>query len=391
MHYSRQIKFSNTASTSFALRSRFSFAILFVAMMNYCPLDQAVSYGADIVPTTNVVTYADDRPAAKYRLDAQDAGVVLRHGDGPGDCDYLGARDVWVWEDHGTYYMHYDAAGPKGWLACLATSTDLVHWEKKGPVLNFGRPGSGDSASASYGTTYFDGKRWHMFYLGTPHATSSPNFIPSFPYLTMKAVSAQPTGPWVKQPTVAPFRPQPGTYYNSTASPGQIIKQGGEYLMFFSASMKRTIGIARAKDLDGAWILDANPIVPSEEQVENSSLYFEPATQVWFLFTNHIGIENGNEFTDAIWVYWTKDLNRWNPADKAVVLDGGNCRWSHKCVGLPSVVKVGNRLAVFYDAPGGDSTSHMNRDIGLAWLGLPLHLPIQTNAPTASRAANSTP
>jgi hypothetical protein len=42
------------------------------------------------------------------------------------------------------------------------------------------------------------------------------------------------------------------------------------------------------------------------------------------------------------------------------------------CIGLPSVVKVGHRLAVFYDAPGGTSVSHMNRDVGLAWLNLPL-------------------
>ncbi len=80
----------------------------------------------------------------------------------------------------------------------------------------------------------------------------------------------------------------------------------------------------------------------------------------------------GFEYTDAIWVYWTKDLQKWNPANKAVVLDGRNCPWSNKCIGLPSVVKVKNRLAIFYDAPGGDSKSHMGRDIGLAWLSLPL-------------------
>ena len=28
------------------------------------------------------------------RLDAQDAGVVMKHGDGPNQCDYLCARDV---------------------------------------------------------------------------------------------------------------------------------------------------------------------------------------------------------------------------------------------------------------------------------------------------------
>jgi hypothetical protein len=68
-------------------------------------------------------------------------------------------------------------------------------------------------------------------------------------------------------------------------------------------------------------------------------------------------------------------LNRWNPDNKAVVLDGTNCRWSRKCIGLPSVVKVDKRLAIFHDAPGGNSNSHMKRDVGLAWLDLPLTTP----------------
>jgi hypothetical protein len=32
---------------------------------------------------------------------------------------------------------------------------------------------------------------------------------------------------------------------------------------------------------------------------------------------------------------------------------------------------------LFYDAPGGDSMSHMGRDIGLAWLDLPLTPPTE--------------
>ncbi len=110
--------------------------------------------------------------------------------------------------------------------------------------------------------------------------------------------------------------------------------------------------------------------------MENSSLYFEEANQTWFLFTNHIGVDSrGYEWTDAIWAYWTKHLDRWDAEHKAVVLDGSNCKWSTECIGLPSVVKVGRRLAVFYDAPGGTSVSHMNRDIGLAWLNPPLLMP----------------
>lgn len=328
---------------------------------------------AGISPAEEPFAYSDGRPVAQLRLDARDQGVVMRHGDGPGECDILGARDVWVYEAEGIYYMHYDGAGPKGWLACLATSKDLVRWEKKGPVLDFGAPGEEDSGSASYGVTYLDGNTWHMFYLGTPNTSPAPDLVPSFPYLTMKARGMTPSGPWTKQKEVIPFRTKPGTYYSDTASPGHIIKQGDEYLMFFSASMKRTIGIARTKDLDGPWTLDPAPIVPPEEQVENSSLYFEPLNQTWFLFTNHIGLEaGGEEYTDAIWVYWTRDLNTWDASDKAIVLDGKNCTWSSKCIGLPSVVKAGDRLAIVYDAPGGKSTSHMKRDIGLAWLDLPL-------------------
>ena len=328
-------------------------------------LPAAAAYAAD------PPAYPDGRPVARLRIDAKDQGPVLRHGDGPNRCDYLGARDIWAYKAGDTYYMHYDGAGPKGWLACLATSKDLVHWQKKGPVLDLGAPGSEDSASASYGVTYFDGKTWHMFYLGTPHATPPPDLIPSFPYLTLKAKAPSPGGPWTKQPKVVPFRTKPGTYYADTASPGHVVKQGDEYLMFFSGSMKRTIGIARTKNLDGPWTIDPKPIVSPEEQIENTSLYFEPANKTWFSFTNHIGLE-GFEYTDAVWVYWTKDLNKWNAKDKAIVLDGKNCTWSKKCIGLPSVLPVKNRLAVLYDAPGGDSKDHMRRDVGLAWLKLPL-------------------
>ncbi len=339
--------------------------------------------------------YRDGRPSAKLRLEAKDYGVVLRYGDGPDKCDIYGARDVWVFQADGTYYMHYDAAGPSAWLCALATSTDLIHWEKKGSVLNLGKPGEDDSKSASYGTTYFDGKQWHMFYLGTPNTSLPPYRIPAFPYLTMKAKSISPAGPWTKQKKVIPFRIKPATYYSATASPGHIAKYKGEYLQFFSAStdnpIKRTIGIARTKNLDGEWIIDAGPIVPLTEQIENSSLYYEESNKTWFLFTNHIGIDE-IEYTDAIWVYWTKDLNKWDPKNKAVVLDGQNCKWSKCIIGLPSVVKVGNKLAIFYDGLKGNSipaggASHMRRDIGLAWLDLPL-VPPESSTPGETANTN---
>jgi len=97
-------------------------------------------------------SYRDGRNAAPLRMEAKDQGIVFAHGKGPGDCDYLGACEAWVFEHEGLYHMTYDGAGRDAWLVCLATSTDLVQWERHGPIIVCGEPGSPDSATASYGT-----------------------------------------------------------------------------------------------------------------------------------------------------------------------------------------------------------------------------------------------
>ena len=153
--------------------------------------------------------------------------------------------------------------------------------------------------------------------------------------------------------------------------------------MFFSAAaftdesrkrLLRTLSIARTKNLDGEWTIDAQPALPPEQQIENSALYFEPSNRTWFLFTNHIGLDDDGEYTESIWVYWSQDLNRWNPEQRAIVLDQTNCTWSKRCIGMPSVVQVGRRLALFYDASTTRS-GNMGRDVGMAWLDLPLKVP----------------
>jgi hypothetical protein len=284
--------------------------------------------------------------------------------------------------------MHYDAAGPTGWLCSLATSRDLIHWSKKGPVLELGRPGEPDSASASYGTTFFADGLWHMFYLGTPHATPPPDLIAAFPYLTLEAVSQSPAGPWQKRRDITPWQLEPNSYNSVTGSPGFIVRSGGEYLQFVSVAtiqgdkILRTVAIASTQNLEGTWKLPTEPTLPLSEQIENTSLYYEPTIKTWFLFTNHVGIDHGYEYTDAIWVYWSQDLRHWSSNNKAIVLDGTNQQWSKHVVGLPTVIKAGRRLAVFYDgrieAEGYHWRSpslHMKRDIGLAWLDLPLSPP----------------
>jgi predicted GH43/DUF377 family glycosyl hydrolase len=329
-----------------------------------------------------VTGYIDRRPHADLRIDAIDEGIVLRYGDGPDSCDVYGAREAVVTRDKDIYFLFYDGAGSDGWKACLAESKDLRVWIKKGPILNLGDPGSMDAGCVASPWVIKEESTWHMFYLGSPNTTPAPDRIPAFPYLTMKAKSDDLRGPWIKQYDVNPIPLKAESYYSATASPGFIVKSGNQYLQFFSGSAndngvtKRTLGIARTTDLNGTWEIDSKPIVPSEEQIENSSLYYEESNNTWFLFTNHIGIDSKKtEYTDAIWVYWSKDINNWDAGNKAVVLDSLNCTWSQGAIGMPSVIKVDNRLAVLYDAFEGYSTHHMKRNIGLAWLELPLAIP----------------
>ncbi|MEO5997851.1 MAG: hypothetical protein ABIQ00_14320 [Chitinophagaceae bacterium] len=327
------------------------------------------------------IVYKDGRPAATKRIPSEDKGIVLRYGDGIDSCDVLGAREAIVNKEGDTYYLFYDGAGKDGWKACLAESKDLSSWVKKGPILQLGVPGSHDAKSASSPWVIQSNGVWHMFYLGTPNTSPAPARIPSFPYLTMKARAKSLKGPWIKQYDVTPFATKESSFYSVTASPGYIVKTPNEYLQFFSAATidnkitKRTLGIARTKNLDGPWVLDEKPIFPSSEQVENSSIYYDDKIKTWYLFTNHIGIDStGIEYTDAIWVYWSKDLNHWNTRNKAVVLDGSTCTWSKGAIGMPSVIKSGNRLAMLYDGFEGNSMGHMKRNIGLAWIQLPIKI-----------------
>jgi hypothetical protein len=59
---------------------------------------------------------------------------------------------------------------------------------------------------------------------------------------------------------------------------------------------------------------------------------------------------------------------------------------------IKRTVRAGRRLAIFYDGNGSDTMpggvkSHMDRDVGLAWLDLPLIPPAdRADEPAASRA-----
>lgn len=79
-----------------------------------------------------------------------------------------GIEDPRIVQIKGTYYLTYTAYDLRAAQLCLATSTDLIHWQRKGVILPAYR-GSWNTQWTKSGAIVpenIDGK-WWMYYLGT--------------------------------------------------------------------------------------------------------------------------------------------------------------------------------------------------------------------------------
>lgn len=351
------------------------------------------------------------------RLDGvRDLGVVLSP-DKPGEPLYAwdggGTREAIVNFRDGKYYLSYDGAMPGGthesyWNACLAVSDDLKHWEKRGPSLlssALTHPDSNctvypDFCSATSPWTFYDNGRWYRYYVGADHCAEDGT--PTFAYTTMLATADRIDGPWHKhcdEPGCAkhlcfPVSPE-GAWDDATSSPGQVIinprwHEGStdemKYMMIYSGScngvIKRTLGIARTNDLLAAddydkqtgnfWVKEPEPILPQSHDIENTSLFFEESSGLWWMFTNRV---YQNWYADSIWVYWSPDPSHWDPDHRAVVMDCANCTWAHTEIGMPGVVRRDEHtLCMLYDGLPGEGHNNLHRHIALAEISLPLRV-----------------
>jgi predicted GH43/DUF377 family glycosyl hydrolase len=79
-----------------------------------------------------------------------------------------GIEDPRLVKIDGTYYLTYTGYNKKDAQLCLATSTDLVHWDRKGVILPAyqGRWNVGWTKSGAIVPEKIDGRYW-MYYLGT--------------------------------------------------------------------------------------------------------------------------------------------------------------------------------------------------------------------------------
>jgi predicted GH43/DUF377 family glycosyl hydrolase len=79
-----------------------------------------------------------------------------------------GVEDPRLVKIEGTYYLTYTGYNTKDAQLCLATSKDLVHWDRKGVILPAykGRWNVGWTKAGAIVPDRIDGKYW-MYYLGT--------------------------------------------------------------------------------------------------------------------------------------------------------------------------------------------------------------------------------
>lgn len=114
-----------------------------------------------------------------------EVGDPILRPDPDWDWEKGGLYKSWIMEHEGTYYLYYNAKNQDhaSWIeqTGLATSTDLIHWDRcsGNPLLPVGPSGAFDDLFASDPCVFRLGDGWIMFYFGNSsdgHARDSAAF-----------------------------------------------------------------------------------------------------------------------------------------------------------------------------------------------------------------------
>jgi predicted GH43/DUF377 family glycosyl hydrolase len=217
--------------------------------------------GPDLRSAIGLATSAD---GVHFQRRSEPVLVATEPYELPGGCE--DPRIVIV---GGTYYMTYTGYDGSSARLCLATSRDLVHWIKHGPMFpdfetrGVGKPWSKSGAILTTKVTdSATGRRRYVMYFGDKdiyYATSADLIH------------------WTPGPVDDPvMRPQPGTYTEELLEPGPppLITDNGYILLIHNAA---------AKDPDGKLIYRAgqaliDPARPTEELARLTTPFLVPET-----------------------------------------------------------------------------------------------------------------
>jgi len=256
-----------------------------------------IEMGMSLIAGNALAQCAVDKLATPYKY----GKLVLSASNHEGEYDSESVDCPFVFRHEGRFYMTFVAFDGKGYQTGLASSDDLVHWNKEGAILKR------DAAS--------DVLKYNV------------------------AMN------WILRE-------------NGLYSPGEPVKVDGEYLGVYhaypNAGLEQgaaVIGLCRSKDLRN-WEAEAPALRPSDGAAWERGGLYKPC------ILKHEGkyyiFYNAKNQTEGAWheqtgVAMSKDLNNWTRyANNPVIPNGGPGSPDEKFASDPCVLQVGGRWAFYY-------------------------------------------
>ena len=186
---------------------------------------------------------------------------ILRPTHRPGhfDSDMVDCPQVLPWGDG--WLMQYTGYDGEKYRIGVAESDDLVHWERKGMILDAGRKDEWDYGSAGGGWLIERGGWWYLFYCGFPQ----PGYEVG-PGQTGLA-RGRDIRHLEKLPEAPVLQPSPGDEWDSGGVyKAAVYQTGNRYWMFYNAKDKghpwvEQTGLATSLDLIHWEKYGGNPIL----------------------------------------------------------------------------------------------------------------------------------
>jgi len=241
---------------------------------------------------------------------------VLRPTHRAGDFDSDMVDCPWVVRYEGQWLMHYTGFDGVKYRIGLATSDDLVHWERQRMILDAGADGAWDYGSAGGSSLIqYDGW-WYLFYCGFPETGYEVG-----PGKTGLARARTPRGPFRRlqaDPVLLPGPPDAwdgGGVYKAV-----VYERDGAFTMLYNAKdtaapWREQTGAASSADLLHWRKYEGNPVLPAGPEGTWDSLFASDPQLVlinglWHLFYYGFNGQHACDgvatSTDGSWLHWQK-------------------------------------------------------------------------------------
>jgi predicted GH43/DUF377 family glycosyl hydrolase len=280
----------------------------------------------------------------------------------------LGHTEPDVIKVDNAFYMYYRNDTTNGASINVMSSIDGLNWVELGPILTNSSSGW-DSAEVIAPSVYFDGNTYYLYYEADDASAPGKRAIGV-------ATATSPTGPFTKysgNPVLESTLHWEGVMssgYGIVGTPVITRASNGIFYLFYHgfSDGADNIGVAYSNNPLGPWKKEPNnPILglgPSgswdDTKVAPSSVYFDGATKVMVFYEGfngkqepiinwRIGIADGTiDSADGS----IKSLTR--RGAPAINL-GAPGSWDDTTVQLPSVIRVGDELWVYYSGNDGEA------------------------------------